>query len=162
MVPVHQSSERQCWVRDKGHIAGEASLGEIWIYLLTVAFAADPPALFSAPRPFMSKWKARKKPNLCLICPPSLPQSLLPCPSCCQTLKGQLPSESRVLSHGHLQLHKQDRAHEKATIKPSGLQPLQPCQNIIFLLQRIRREGRNVQSPKLVLKSKAGRGKGFV
>lgn len=147
---VHQSPERRCRVRDTHHVAGGASLGEIWIYLLIVAFAADPLALSSVLRP-LNKRKLRKKPKLCLIRPSSLSQSLLPDP-----VKGQLPSESGALSHGRLQFHEQARAHEKATIKPSRLQPLHPFQSIIFLLRRIWREGGSFQSPKLVLKSKAG------
>lgn len=126
-------------------------MGEIWIYFFTVVSAAEPLALSSALRPFMSKENMRKKTKFFLILPPSLPPSLLPDP-----VKGQLSPESRALSRGRLQFHEQDRAHEKATIKPSHLQPLHPFQSTIFLLQRIWREGRSFQSLKLVLKSKAG------
>lgn len=79
---VHQSSERQCGVRDTHHAAVGASLGDIWMYPLTIAFAADL-VLSSALRLFISKRKMRRNPDLCLIHPPSLPQGLLPCPSGC-------------------------------------------------------------------------------
>lgn len=76
---------------------------------------------------------------------PSLP---LPCPSCCQLgERSFVPWPSPA-------------PHEKPSIKPRALQPLLPFQSLFFLLPRIWRDGRSVQSPELIVKSKAGRAKG--
>lgn len=129
-------------------VAGGASLEETWMNPLTVLFAAELLALPRAPRLVMSKWKTEgNQIPASFILHPSLP---LPCPSCCQLgERSFVPWPSPA-------------PHEKPSIKPRALQPLLPFQSLFFLLLRIWRDGRSVQSPELVLKSKAGRAKGIV